>query len=101
MTISEFQGIIRDTYLEKDRKRGLPGTFTWFFEEAGELARALRKGTRDDVIHEFSDVFAWLASLANLAGVELEDVVKRYAPGCPRCDTIPCSCPERGMRGEG
>jgi NTP pyrophosphatase (non-canonical NTP hydrolase) len=99
MDISEFQKTIRDTYLEKDRRRGLPGTFVWFYEEAGELAKALRKGTREEVLHEFSDVFAWLVSLANIADVELEEVVERYASGCPRCGKVPCSCPERGMSG--
>ena len=97
MKLSEFQEMIRDTYLVKDRRRGLPGTFVWFYEEAGELAKALRKGTREEIHHEFSDVLAWLVSIANIADVELEDAVNRYTSGCPRCGKVPCTCPERGM----
>jgi hypothetical protein len=62
-------------------------------EEIGELARAIRKGDEDNLAHEFGDVLAWLASLANLMGVDLEDAVARYADGCPRCGLTPCDCP--------
>jgi NTP pyrophosphatase (non-canonical NTP hydrolase) len=37
-------------------------------------------------------VLAWLGSLANLAGVDLEQAAARYANGCPKCGTIPCAC---------
>ena len=36
---------------------------------------------------------AWLLSLANVEGVELEDAIARYAAGCPRCAMSPCGCP--------
>ncbi len=42
--------------------------------------------------HEFADALAWLASLANLAEVDLEAAVARYARGCPKCGQIPCAC---------
>ena len=34
----------------------------------------------------------WLASLANQLGLSLEDAARRYADGCPKCTTTPCSC---------
>ena len=37
-------------------------------------------GERD---HEFSDVLAWVASLANQVGVDLTTVVDRFKDGCP------------------
>jgi NTP pyrophosphatase (non-canonical NTP hydrolase) len=61
-------------------------------EEVGELARAARKGTRDEQSHELGDVLAWLASLANQLGLSLDDAVARYADGCPRCRATPCHC---------
>ena len=61
-------------------------------EEVGELARAARKGTADEQLHELGDVLAWLASLANQLGLSLEDAAARYASGCPRCGTTPCEC---------
>lgn len=95
VTIGEFQQAIRATYLEKDRRRGVDGTFRWLVEETGELARAIRRGERRNLEEEFSDVFAWLASLASLSGVNLEQAALRYASGCPKCGGVPCNCVER------
>lgn len=92
MEISEFQQALRRTYYRRDAKRGGDATFRWLTEEVGELARALRRGDPDELLHEFSDVLAWLASLANLAGVDLEAAAERYAGGCPRCGASPCAC---------
>jgi NTP pyrophosphatase (non-canonical NTP hydrolase) len=92
MEIASFQQTLRDTYLERDSRRGADATFRWFTEEVGELAHALRDGDRDQLRHEFGDVLAWLTSLANLAGISLEEAAARYANGCPRCGNLPCSC---------
>ena len=92
MDISELQSTLRRTYYQRDAKRGRDATFRWLTEEVGELARALRHGERDELIHEFSDVLAWLASLANLTGIDLEEAAARYANGCPKCDRSPCAC---------
>jgi NTP pyrophosphatase (non-canonical NTP hydrolase) len=92
MEISELQSSLRRTYHERDAKRGRDATFRWFTEEVGELARALRHDERDALVHEFSDVLAWLASLANLADIELEEAAARYANGCPKCARTPCAC---------
>jgi NTP pyrophosphatase (non-canonical NTP hydrolase) len=92
MEISELQTTLRRTYYERDAKRGRDATFRWMTEEVGELARALRHGDHDELVLEFSDVLAWLTSLANLAGVDLDDAASRYATGCPKCDASPCAC---------
>jgi NTP pyrophosphatase (non-canonical NTP hydrolase) len=65
-------------------------------EEVGELAQAVRKGNRDAQVHELGDVLAWLASLANQLGIDLDEAVNRYAsvPGCPVCGQAPCACPD-------
>lgn len=82
-----------ETYGARDAGRGPDGTFRWLAEEVGELARALRRGDAANLEHEFGDVLAWTASLANLAGVDLERAVARYADGCPKCGARPCTCP--------
>ena len=92
MEIGAFQRLMRETYGEQDRARGLDATFGWFVEEVGELSRALRRGDHDDRVHEFSDVLAWLASLADQAGVELDEAAARYGDGCPKCHERPCTC---------
>jgi NTP pyrophosphatase (non-canonical NTP hydrolase) len=92
MQISEFQDAMRRIYYERDANRGSDGTFRWLVEEVGELARALRDGDADDLRHEFSDVLAWLASLANLARIDLDEAASRFATGCPKCGRSPCVC---------
>lgn len=92
-----FQDLIRDRYLKTDAARGSGGTFLLFMEEVGELATALhdnrparsrtnpmgkkrpiRKDERENLIEEFADVLAWLATLANMHDVDLEDALKKY-----------------------
>ena len=92
MEIADFQERMRDTYLARDAQRGPDATFRWLTEEVGELAKALRTQDRENLIHEFGDVLAWLASLANLEGVDLEAASVRYANGCPKCHLTPCGC---------
>jgi NTP pyrophosphatase (non-canonical NTP hydrolase) len=94
VTISDFQRQIEAIYFEKDRRRGLDADFRWFVEEVGELAKALRRGGRRELANEFADVFAWLATIASIAGVELEEAVRKYAGGCPKCGEAPCICSE-------
>jgi NTP pyrophosphatase (non-canonical NTP hydrolase) len=92
-TIAGFQRAIEATYLERDRSRGLAGTFVWFVEEVGELARALKRGEPENLREEFGDVLAWLSTLASLCGVDLADASRAYANGCPTCHHAPCTCP--------
>ena len=93
MTLAELQQRIRELYGSKDGARGAEGTFMWFMEEVGELAAALRGGTQAERVLEFADVLAWLATLANIANVDLEEAMARkYGGGCPGCGTTPCRC---------
>ena len=89
---AELQEQMERTYGERDRARGIPATVAWLAEETGELAKAVRKGSRDEQVHELGDVLAWLASLAEQLGLSLEDAVARYADGCPICHATPCRC---------
>ena len=94
MRVGEFQRLIEAIYFERDSARGLAGTHMWFADEVGELTRALRRGRVDELEGEFADVLAWLATLASIAGVDLEAAArKKYAAGCPRCARTPCACP--------
>jgi len=92
MTIREFQKRIEAIYLERDSKRGAAGTFMWFVEEVGELARALRNGDDANLTEEFADCLAWLCSLASIAGIDIQTAAQKYAAGCPVCSRMPCAC---------
>ena len=95
MQVDEFQRHIEAIYHERDKRRGLDGTFRWFIEEVGELAAALRDEDKSTQAGEFADVLAWLSTLASLRRIELAEAVKKYSGGCPVCRAIPCDCPEK------
>ena len=88
-----FQRLIETLYYDRDSDRGVQGTLLWFVEEVGELVRAIRRGERDNLEEEFADVYAWLATLASLHGLDLEAMgQKKYGAGCPKCTATPCAC---------
>ncbi len=93
MTLRELQSLIETMYSRKDEARGVEGTFMWLMEEVGELATALREGTKEELAAEFADVLAWLATIANVARVDLGQAVRdKYGEGCPGCGQMVCAC---------
>ena len=83
MTLDELQEMIDRMYSRKDEARGVEGTFMWLMEEIGELAAALRESPREEIAKEFADVLAWLATIANVAGINLTEAMKiKYGDGC-------------------
>jgi NTP pyrophosphatase (non-canonical NTP hydrolase) len=95
VSLKDFQQLIHRMYFEKDQERGISGTFMWLMEEIGELASALRANNdRANLEEEFADVVAWLATIANVAGVDLSAAIqKKYGAGCPGCGLFDCACP--------
>ena len=93
MTLNELQELIDRMYSRKDEARGVEGTFMWLMEEVGELAAALREGSPEETAREFADVLAWLATIANVAGINLTEAVQaKYGNGCPGCQRMICEC---------
>ena len=87
LTFGAFQRLIRDRYFATDNARGTPGTFMWLIEEVGELATALHANApgrtptaaeKANLEEEFADVIAWLTTLANIHGVDLERALSKY-----------------------
>ena len=109
LSLRDLQSLIRQMYGAKDEARGVEGTFMWLMEEVGELAAALREGTPQELALEFADVLAWLATIANVAGVDLEAAVReKYGSGCPgwvakwgrdlkACESVIMTCPEKSL----
>ena len=79
----ELQQLMDELYGVADGERGVPATVAWLCEELGELAQAVRKGTREQQLHELGDVLAWLASLANQLDLSLDEAVARYVDNPP------------------
>lgn len=97
MRISEFQKNIENIYFQRDKSRGLAGTYLWFMEEVGELTRALNRpeDKRHGLEDEFADVLAWLCTLASIKGIDMEKAAQKYARGCPSCHNAPCACSKK------
>jgi NTP pyrophosphatase (non-canonical NTP hydrolase) len=93
LSLGELQARIEATFGERDRARGVDGTFRWWVEEVGEVAKALRERDPAELEHELGDALAWLTSVANLVGVDLERAAGRFVNGCPRCGQSPCRGP--------
>lgn len=93
MDIAALQAQIAATFGQRDRERGMDGTFRRLVEEVGEVAKALRGSDRAALALELSDLVAWTLSVAALAKIDLDQALSRYARGCPRCGTSPCRCP--------
>ena len=80
-------------YFHRDSKRGTEGTYDWLVDEVKELGEALHVGDKVALENEFADVIAWLASLANVVGVDLErTALVKYNDRCPKCGHSPCQC---------
>ena len=93
ITLRDFQRLIREMYGAKDEARGVDGTFMWLMEEVGELAAALRSGKHAEQSAEFADVLAWLATIANVAKIDLSAAIEeKYGRGCPGCGKLACTC---------
>lgn len=88
ITVRQFQELIRARYFASDNARGTAGTFLYLTEEFGELATALANNNRKNkpatpeeranLEEEFADVLAWLATLANINGVDLATTLEKY-----------------------
>jgi len=96
MELGDFQQLIEKMYSHKDRERGSAGTFLWLVEEIGELASAIGEGSKKDQAEEFADVLAWIATLANVEGIDLAEALEaKYGKGCPGCGKYICGCDEK------
>ena len=87
LTFAAFQKLIYDRYYPTDSARGTARTFMWLVEEFGELATALQNNAegktptpeeRANLDEEFADVLAWLTTIANIHGVNLEHALRKY-----------------------
>jgi NTP pyrophosphatase (non-canonical NTP hydrolase) len=68
MHISEFQEMMNRLYGNRDRARGVDGTYKWLIEEVARARTGIKGTDRVALEKEFADVIAWLSSLANIIG---------------------------------
>jgi len=93
MHICEFQEMMKRLYFHRDSERGVKGTYEWLVDELRELGETLEEKDKEAAEKEFADVFAWLTSLANITGIDLERAaINKYSGKCPKCQRSPCQC---------
>ena len=97
MDIAQFQALMKELYFTNDQERGINRTALWLGEEMGELFAELKKHSNElnkvAIGEEMADIYAWVASLANLLNIDLQAaVIKKYNNVCPRCNQKPCDC---------
>lgn len=86
--------MMRRLYFHKDSRRGVEKTYDWLTDEIRELGEALESNDKEALKGEFADVIAWLASLANITCIDLEEAtLLKYSGTCPKCRKSPCQCP--------
>ncbi len=84
MELEEVRLKIREKYLETDRNSGPLFLLAVLMEEVGEVAEAVRKGEKEGVREELSDVLFVVISLSNLFDVDIERrLVEKYIEGNP------------------
>ncbi len=74
MEIKDAQKYIEEAYGERDRERGIHADLVWLGEELGELFKAVREN--EGIEEEIADVFAWLLSVANVLGIDVENAFR-------------------------
>lgn len=85
--------MMKKIYFHRDSARGAAGTYNWLVEEVGELGDAMKQDDKQALRNEFADVLAWLASLANVTDIDLEEAaMQKYDWKCPKCLQTPCNC---------
>ena len=77
ITLKELQNLMKKHYYRRDKERGIHATFAWLVEEVGELAEAILHNDKEGIQEEIVDVLAWLASVANLTDVDLEEAFRK------------------------
>ncbi len=92
-SIYNFQKLMKDLYYNRDSKRGIDKCLLWLQSEQGELIDAYMEGHTGKMEEEVADILAWLCSVCNLLGIDLETAAwKKYPQNCPKCMSNPCNC---------
>jgi len=108
LTLQAFSRQIAAVYGERNRAKPLPVLFDRLNDEVVELIEleeCMHYGTiqpeeaRTKFAYELADVLAWIAAIADVQGVDLEQACSRqYGGGCHNCCSFPCNCPPYAAR---
>lgn len=84
MEMDEVFKRVREKYYKVDSESGSLFLLAVFFEEAGELAEAVRRNKINEIEEELADVLFMVISLSNLFNVNPgKRLVEKYLEGDP------------------
>ena len=75
--MSEFQKLMANKIGDKDKRMGQYFLLNILTEEVGELSRAVRKKTKNEIAEEIADVIFSTFSIANLFDIQVEPILKQ------------------------
>lgn len=85
-TIREWQELFGKIYGAANNALSPKEMWLHLMEEAGEVARDMRKEDYRRLSHDLPDIFAWLCTFANRTGIDVEEAVwDKYPRVCPYC----------------
>ena len=104
-SLNQWQGHMKDTYGEANKKLGKDNIMGRLFREVGELlsfqmeysrgvnSELSRDKIKEEIALELGDVLSWTMAIANIFQANLEEAVsERFGEGCWKCGKKPCVC---------
>ena len=77
---------------EVSRRSGFAASALRFYEREGLITSTRTPGGQRQFHRSVLRRLAFIRA-AQSVGLSLDEAAARYATGCPRCHTIPCTCP--------
>ncbi len=85
-SLNEWQKMFERIYGNVNATLSAEQIWMHVMEEAGEVARDMRKEDYDKLAQDLPDIFAWLCSFATQTGIHIEDAIwTKYPQICPYC----------------
>ncbi len=92
MTLLELQDLIGRLYQDRDSRRSLDAGIDELDARIHRLPEALGNDDLSEQARHIADVLVGVTSVANKAGIDLEQALRFYVHGCPECGNNPCDC---------
>ncbi|MCB8967444.1 MAG: hypothetical protein H6660_11175 [Ardenticatenaceae bacterium] len=99
ITLNEWQEMFNLVYGQTNSTLSPIQMWLHLMEEAGEVARDMRKEDYASLANDLPDLFAWLCSFSNQTGIKIEQAVwEKYPKICPYClRSNNCVCISEGF----
>ncbi len=91
MTLRELQELVQTLYGNRNAARGLDATIEGLDDRIHRISD-LADRELDERAKALSGVIVEVTSIANQAGIDMDEALRFYIHGCPECGNNPCDC---------